>query len=137
MTQNRKIKYGLLIAVWLLLWGGLISPVWAYMQVAPPPAWQTKPVMSEDIHPTYQFRSTSSYRTPTGYNNSTPVGTTSYSSRPRKATIDEEPDGEEIGVMPGPIGSPLVLLVLAMIYILKKNIVLISKRTNFKKILKK
>lgn len=144
MTQNRKIKYGLLIAVWLLLWGGLISPVWAYTQVAPPPAWQTKPVMSNELYPEYHIQSTSTYTPVVGKTTYTTTETynpfqASSPKRIRRAynSWEEEPSGEEIGVMPGPIGSPLVLLVLAMIYILKKNIVLISKRTNFKKILKK
>ena len=119
MTQNRKIKYGLLLAVWLLLWGGLISPVFAYTQVAPPPAWQTTPVMSEDIRPTYQFRSTSSYMPTTGRGSAAPVGA-AYSSRPRRSSPwDEEgdPSGQGVGNVDTPIGSPFILLIMALIYI--------------------
>ena len=115
MTQNRKIKYGLLIAVWLLLWGGLLVPAQAYREATLPQSWQRTPVMSEDVRPAYEFRSTSSYMATTGRGSAALTGT-AYSSRPRKSTIDEEPDGDEIGVMPGPIGEPLVLLVLAMVY---------------------
>ena len=137
--QNKKRIYSLLIAAFLVLLGGSLSPLWAYTPVTPPSAWQTTPVMSEDVRPNYQFQSTSAY--------APMVGTHSYPSsavyapaspKPRRSSIwDEEPEeGYEIGVLT-PVGEPLILLVLAMLYLLKKNIVLISKSTNFKKILKK
>lgn len=119
-----------------MLLGGSLSPLWAYTPVAPPSAWQTTPVMSEDVRPNYQFQSTSAYATASGRSTMTPVSSPAYASRPRRTNWDDPEDEDALGVL-APVGEPLVLLVLAMLYLFKKNIVLISKSTNFKKILKK
>ena len=153
MSRNNRIYIGI-VTIWLLMLGGALSPVQAYQPVQTyqsaqqPSAWRTKPVMSNDLYPAdYRFQSTSTY-TPV-------VGKTSYTtaetynpfetSSPRRARSEYDPwndtdPSEELAVGEvgaTPIGSPLILLLLAMLYLLKKKIVLISKSTNFKKILKK
>ena len=138
--------------------GGALSPVQAYQPVQTyqlvqtyqpaqqPSAWRTKPVMSNELYPEYNFQSTSTYVPVVGKTTYTTTETYNpfQASSPNKvrknSPWDENPSGElPIGDVDdqAPIGSPLVLLVLAMLYLLKKNIVLISKSTNFKKILKK
>lgn len=120
MTQNRRRKYGLLLAAWLLLWGGLLVPARAYREATPPQSWQRTPVMSEDVRPAYEFRSTSSYMATTGRGSTVLTGT-AYSSRPRRentnpSPFDEDPSGQGVGNVDTPVGSPMVLLVLAMVY---------------------
>jgi len=128
--QNKKRIYGLLIAAFMMLLGGSLSPIWAYTPVTPPSAWQTTPVMSEDIRPNYQFQSTSAY--------APMVGTHSYPSsavyapaspRPRRSSIwDEEPEeGYEIGVFV-PVGEPLVLFLMAFLYFIWKKMSKNSKK---------
>jgi len=127
MMQNKKRIYSWLIAVFLVLQGGSLSPVWAYAQVTPPSAWRTTPVMSEDVRPSYQFRSTSAFPTVSGRSTMAPVNAPAYASRPRRSTIDEEPDGEEVGVF-APVGEPFVLLLMAFIYFIWKKMSKKSKK---------
>lgn len=124
MTQNRRRKYGLLLVAWLLLWGGLLVPARAYQEATLPQAWQRTPVMSEDVRPAYEFRSTSSYMATGGRGSAAPISAP-YSSRPRRNNYDPwsdsgdengDPNGREIGTIDTPVGEPLVLLLLAMIY---------------------
>ena len=122
MTQNRRRKYGLLLVAWLLLWGGLLVPARAYREATLPQSWQRTPVMSEDVRPAYEFRSTSSYTATTGRGSAAPISAP-YSSRPRRVSPwddsgDEngDPNGEGVGNVYTPVGEPLVLLVLAMVY---------------------
>lgn len=151
MIRNNRIYIGI-VTIWLLMLGGALSPVQAYQLVQTyqpaqqPSAWRTKPVMSNELYPEYHFQSTSTYTPVVGKTTYTTTETynpfqASSPNRIRKnSPWDENPSGElPLGDVddPAPIGSPLVLLVLAMLYLLKKNIVLISKSTNFKKILKK
>ena len=126
--QNKKRIYSLLIAAFLVLLGGSLSPLWAYTPVTPPSAWQTTPVMSEDVRPNYQFQSTSAYVTVSGGSTMTPVSSPAYASRPRRSTIDEEPeDGYEIGVFT-PVGEPLVLFLMAFLYFIWKKMSKNSKK---------
>lgn len=156
--MSNRIYIGI-VTIWLLMLGGALSPVQAYRPVQTyqlvqtyqpaqqPSAWRTKPVMSNELYPEYHFQSTSTYVPVVGKTTYTTTETYNpfQASRPRRANPwDDEPDDDDensdpLGQVPdpAPLGSPLVLLVLAMLYLLKKNIVLISKRTNFKKILKK
>lgn len=121
MTQQKKIRHGLVLVAWLLLWGGLLVPARAYTEASLPQTWQRTPVMSEDVRPTYEFRSTSSYTATSGRGSSVTVGA-AYSSRPRRGywnngewvADDDLPVGEVDD--PIPVGEPLVLLVLAMVY---------------------
>lgn len=73
--------------------------------------------------PSYQFRSTSTFQPIVGERSY--IATPSYSQtsyRPRRATIDEEPDGEELGII-APIGDiPFILMALmAGIYVIWKK----------------
>lgn len=117
----RKISW--LFALWMLC---SIAPVAATPQASQPAAWRTTPTLSDDVCPTYRFQSTSSL-TPV-------VGTTSYTStavytpgtqpyRARKGSWDD-PDEDEPGigeVTAVPLGEPLILLLLATLFILFKK----------------
>lgn len=72
----------------------------------------------------YQFRSTSAYTLTTNTSVYAPGTSSPYGNtvkRARKGGIDDEEDpggdGTEIGQIPTPIGSPLVLLLMAVLYI--------------------
>lgn len=102
----------------------LCTAATAHAQVAQPAAWSKTPTMSEDVRPSYNFGSTSSY-TPI-------VGSTSYLSdgsgpvsSPQRAKSwspwddDKEPEGNPGGVLDQtPVGEPLILLLMAAIYAL-------------------
>ena len=119
----RRDIYIWLMTIWLLIGGE--SPVWAYKPATLPSAWRSTPALSTDVQPNYQFRSTSSF-TPI-------VGQTSYTSttsftpvgqyRPgsiRRGIDDEEPEDPtdpEIGVVDTPVGEPMILLLLALLFI--------------------
>lgn len=125
MMQGMKIYRWMLIA-WLLLCS--VSSAWAWGQTTPSAAWNAAPTMSQDVYPTYQFRSTSTCQPI--------VGQTSYTSNPyapgatgvRRAQRDGEgttynPEGwnedenEPIGfVNTEPVGEPYILLLLAALY---------------------
>lgn len=115
-----------LVMLWLMLIGGVLSPMAAYTRVAQPSIWQKKTTMSTDVRPSYQFQSTSSY--------TLVVGQTSYTSEPynpaqpsgpararREYNPWDETDPSDPGVGevddPAPIGEPWVLLLLAILYI--------------------
>lgn len=118
MTQERRITHGWMLVAWLLLWGGLLVPARAYTEASLPQTWQRTPVMSEDVRPAYEFRSTSSYMATGGRGSAAPAGAT-YSSKPRRANPWDDsgdPNGEGVGNVFTPVGEPLVLLVLAIIY---------------------
>lgn len=93
---------------------------YTYQPAEAPPSWCTTPTMSDDHCPTYQFHSTSAY-TPI-------VGETSYTagasyspakvSRPRKDWGDSVEDQDPVGQWNTPVGEPLILLLLAFLYIL-------------------
>ena len=139
--QNKKRIYGLLIAAFLVLLGGSLSPLWAYTPVTPPSAWQTTPVMSEDVRPNYQFQSTSAYATASGRSTMTPVSSPAYASRPRRTNWDDPEDEDALGVL-APVGEPFVLLLMAFLYFfykkmskkskkMQKNLVMSKKSSTF------
>lgn len=98
----------------------------AHAQVAQPAAWSSKPMMSEDVNTDYQFRSTSTC-TPivgsTPYISDGGITTAGAPQRgPRRGPWDDDDwngsDADPIGVYANtPVGDPLVLLVLALLYI--------------------
>ena len=121
--KNRIYKW--LVALWLLL---SCQPILcAYQPATQPSAWRTTPTLSEDIRPAYQFQSTSTFAPTTHVTVYTPGSGTPYGApyRQRKGIDDEEEDpggdGTEIGQIPTPIGSPLVLLLMAVLYIFYTN----------------
>ena len=124
--QREKNICKWLVMLWLMLIGGVLSPMAAYTRVAQPSIWQKKTTMSTDIRPSYQFQSTSSY--------TLVVGQTSYTAEPynpaqpsgpararREYNPWDETDPSDPGVGevddPAPIGEPWVLLLLAILYI--------------------
>lgn len=126
MMQHRFHRLMWLFAIWMLC---SIAPVRAVSQVSQPAAWRTTPTLSSDITPGYQFRSTSAC-TPV-------VGATSYASttvytpgsQPAHARKDSwgDPDDDDndnlpTGVVPTtPVGEPLILLLLAGLFVLYKK----------------
>jgi len=115
-----RILYILLVVLWLLS-GSQASYAFVYEQASQPASWDRKPTLSDDVRPSYNFRSTSSY-TPI-------VGTTSYMSdgsgpvsAPRRAKSGWGAPGDDddpIGAIPNvPLGEPLILLLMAFAYAL-------------------
>lgn len=105
----------------LLLCCSTLSYAFTYEQPTQPASWGRTTTFSDDVQPSYNFRSTSSY--------SPIVGTTSYMSdgsgpisSPRRARTswgkpgdDDDPMGT---IKNTPIGEPLVLLLLALGYVI-------------------
>ncbi len=105
----------------LLLCCSTLSHAFTYEQPTQPASWGRTTTFSDDVQPSYNFRSTSSY--------SPIVGTTSYMSdgsgpisSPRrvrtswgKPSDDDDPMGT---IKNTPIGEPLVLLLLALGYVI-------------------
>ena len=125
--KEMKKTYKCRLIAWLLWWGGLLFSASAYAQTSMPSAWRTTPTMSTDVLPNYQFRSTSTYTPVVGYTSSA-VYSPSAISRPRRGPWDEDgddegnPSGNELGQLDTtPVGEPLILLALAMIYFLYKR----------------
>ena len=116
--RGRNKLYRWLFAIWILI--GCETAAYAYTQAAPPSAWRTTPTLSTDIQPTYQFRSTSAYAPTVSITVYTPGSSTPYYG-PRRDPANpwgDPDDDEEIGQMKTPVGEPLVLLLMAMLYAL-------------------
>ena len=76
---------------------------------------------------TMPFHSTSTYQSVVGESNifcteetTTPVGSPTPHNAPSRVCMDwnSKPDGEEIGMLDTPIGEPMVLLLMAVVYFL-------------------
>ena len=126
-----------LMILLLVLWG-CISTASAYPQNKQSASWGYQPIYTTQQTPiagtpTYQFRSTSAYIA-TKANAS--GGWSTYNAGLR--TLDSDPtvneeEEDEIGVIPDiPVGSPLVLLAFAALYILYR----IRKKRNLSHLLK-
>ena len=112
-TSNYILK--LVLAALLLI--GCVSPaVCEYKAATPPPAWRTTPTLSNDISTDYTFQSTSSYTSVLGSSYS-PMASGSQLLGDGPGLPDIGGDNP-IGTVddPAPIGEPLVLLVLALLY---------------------
>ena len=132
MMKKRFAKYRNILLLWLLLTGSPICAVGTYTPATMPSSWTTTPTMSNDMQTVYQFRSTSSYVSSMNTRSTmiTLYGRVGASSM-RKAGYWNE-DGEwvpgdnenPIGDVdpPAPVGSPFVLLALALAYVLKKRL---------------
>ena len=132
---NKLMKYKWVLTAWMMLLGGLLCPNLAYSQTIR----STSGVYASTIdrqsfnqaaytQPAYHFQSTSAYTTVVGssvYSStiSSPFAAYSPMSAPRKAKAynpwdeDDDPTGEELGVVNTPIGEPLILLLFALLYI--------------------
>lgn len=127
MILRNKI-YILIMAVSLLC-----ATAAAHAQVAQPAAWGKTPTMSEDIRPSYHFGSTSSYTPIVGNKSYLSDGSGPVSSQRRaKSWVsypedgegwsiwgeDPDPNSDPMGQLgQTPIGEPLVLLVMALLYV--------------------
>ena len=116
MRGSNKL-YRWLFAIWILI--GCETAAYAYTQAAPPAAWRTTPTLSTDIEPTYQFRSTSAYTPTASITVYTPGSSAPYYG-PRRDPVNpwgsDPDDDEEIGQMKTPVGEPLILLLMALLY---------------------
>jgi len=138
--QIESILYKWLFVA-LILCGGshTVSFAHAYTQ-AQPATWGYRPVntaisttqnginantyapkFSSDVCPSYQFRSTSAYSsTISGMNQNAGFNRGLRRTSPWGDDDDDDPDGDPMGVLPdpAPVGSPFILLALALLYIL-------------------
>ena len=120
-ARNRIYKW--LIALWLLM--SCQPALCAFQSATPPAAWGTRPTLSTDREMAYQFRSTSAYTLTTNTSVYAPGTSSPYGNtvkRARKGGIDDEedpedPGGDPQGYIDTPIGSPLVLLLMAVLYL--------------------
>ena len=128
MMQRTNRTYKWLVMLWLMLIGGVWSPMAVYTRVAQPSLWQKTPTMSTDVCPSYKFRSTSSTPLVVGQTSYTaePYHPSQPASGPRRARQEYDPwdetdPSDDLGVgevdNPAPIGEPLILLIFAMLYI--------------------
>lgn len=123
MKQHRRHIFKWLFALWLLCSLGAAN---AASQVSAPAAWRTTPVMSEDVHPNYEFRSTSSYAPVVGTTSYLATSTTVYklgTSGPNRAKKDvwDDPEDDAIATVDTPIGEPIILILFALAFILYKK----------------
>lgn len=113
------------ILVLLILCGShQVSVAGTFGRVAQPADWGYKTVFSDDIRPSYAFHSTSSCNSVLGNTSTNSIlseGITSYSDAWNPwGDEDPEPTGNPVGTLdnPTPIGEPLILVVLAIMYLL-------------------
>ena len=123
MKQHRRHIFKWLFALWMLCCIGSVN---AASQVQAPAAWRTTPVMSEDVHPNYEFRSTSSYAPVVGTTSYLATSTTVYkpgTSGPNRAKKDvwDDPEDDAIATVDTPIGEPIILILFALAFILYKK----------------
>lgn len=139
--MQKRILYIWLLMAWMLCGCGcMVSSAYAYDQNAQSASWGYKPVntaiptkgtlpdngrysrtyspvFDQDVSPTFNFQSTSPYSSPVG---SASSGMTTQSG-PRRASgfSWDDPEDDPIGVLPNiPVGEPLVLLMMALLYVL-------------------
>lgn len=116
-------KYKWILAAWVILWGCNPSSAYASMQTPQYASWSTQKVhlTSAAAAPAYQFRTTSSYRVNMPDFEFTPLADQARGGVPgriRKGGWDD-PDDNAIGEIDdeAPIGSPLILLFMALLYL--------------------
>ena len=127
-------KYKWILAAWVILWGCNPSSAYASMQTPRYASWNTQKVhlTSAAAAPAYQFRTTSTYRVNMPDFNFTPLADQARGGAPARIrkggygtyygdTDDNEddPEGPGVGELedPTPIGSPLILLFMALLYL--------------------
>ena len=108
----------------------LCTAATVHAQVAQPAAWGKTPTMSEDVRPSCNFGSTSTFKPVVGNTNylsdgsgpvSSPRRSKSWVSYPESGggwTWNEEPQDDPVGQLAQtPIGEPIVLLLMALMYV--------------------
>lgn len=99
----------------------------AFEQAKQPAQWRTTPTLSQDVYPAYEFRSTSAYAPIVGQTDY--IATTDCSPYTnnlpgrsiRRDIWDDEPDGDELGVIDTPVGEPYILLLFALLFLAYKK----------------
>ena len=117
--QKRLSLNRWILAVWLLLIG---AAAYALPQATQSASWGCAPasnvVMANDVCPTYQFHTTSSYIATMDNSSSSSsvmrIGGRQMTDPFNPAPTDENAVGEVDD--PTPVGSPLVLLIFAMLF---------------------
>ena len=121
MIMKGRLLYILLVALWLLS-GSQVTYAFTYGQASEPASWGRTATLSDDVRPSYSFRSTSSYTPVVGSTSYLSDGSGPISSPRRAKSWDpwDEPEDDPIGVVPNPapLGEPLILLLLALGYFL-------------------
>jgi hypothetical protein len=126
MKQHRRHIFKWLFALWMLCCIGSVN---AASLVEAPAAWRTTPVMSENVRPNYEFHSTSACTPVVGATSYTSTTVYTPGSQPAHARKDSwgDPDDDDndnlpTGVVPTtPVGEPLILLLLAGLFVLYKR----------------
>ena len=94
--------------------------------------WTATPTMNTMASPSYQFRSTSTYQPIVGHTSYTselnaPSANAPAAGGPHRLRMEDNPWGkptgeQAVGTIDTPVGEPLVLLVMAILYILYRRI---------------
>jgi len=128
MKNRYKIFKWLFVAGIMCGGSHTLSTAYAYNQVTQPASWgyqsvntamttnrSTSVKLSEDICPSYQFKPTSYYSSIVGTTSSTE---TYMNGGIRKTDPWGDPEDDPIGVLPdpAPVGEPLILLLMALLY---------------------
>lgn len=93
------------------------SASWGYQPASTATLPSSASVLDEYASPAFNFQSTSPYSAPIG---SASSGLTTQRNARRSSSFDwDAPDDNPVGVLPNPapIGEPLVLLILATLYV--------------------
>ena len=93
----------------------------AFQSATPPAAWGTTPTLSMDRGMAYQFRSTSAYTLTTKTTVYAPGTSSPYGNTVKRALTggiddEEDPEGDEVGVVDTPVGEPLILILFAFAF---------------------
>ena len=121
--------YKRLFMVCMIL-GCVLLPAGAFTSSTHSSIWSTQPTFSNDVRPSYQFRSTSSYTSSVNTTVFKPMAESPYTRsgmpglRRDGGYFDDDgnwvEEGDPIGVLPDPnptpVGEPLILFALAIIY---------------------
>ena len=125
-------KYKWILAAWVILWGCNPSSAFASMQTPHYATWSTQTYSqsyASAVSPDYQIRSTSVYRSNMADFNFTPLADDAHGGAPGsilKGTgtgwnwdDDDDPGDNPIGQIddPAPVGSPFILLLMALLYL--------------------
>ena len=106
-----------------MLWGctAFSASAYALPSGSSQPDWGYQPVHEETVVPETKFITTSLYMDPNGEAILLPF--CDDANKKNKVIIWGEPEDDPIGVVPNPVpvGSPLVLLLLAAVYIVWKR----------------
>ena len=128
--QRKNNMYRWILAAWIMLFGCTMSSAFAYNQTKQSASWSNTLSSYESAPPSYCFRSTSAYTSVVGNTTSfTPLADDPYAGIAKIGGMrrdgnpwdldDPGEDDDPIGVVadPAPVGTPLVMLLMALAYI--------------------